>query len=193
MDESLIMQRLSESAKLHDEIKGLAPSILRGVDMWVGALGTGHKIIFFGNGGSAADAQHLACELVVKYRLDRAALAAIALSVNTSVLTAAANDRGFEQIFARQIEALAAPGDVAVAISTSGASPNVLAACRAARAVGCRVMVLTGARGCKLSGLSDLAIEVPSEETDRIQEAHIVIGHIVCELVEAALAGERGA
>lgn len=193
MDTDKVVARLDESGRLHNEIVALAPDISRAAEVCTGALRAGGKIIFFGNGGSAADAQHLACELVVRYRLGRRALPAIALTTNTSTMTAAGNDLGFEKIFARQVEALAAPGDVVVAISTSGTSPNVLEAVSAARAGKCAVIALTGARGGRLAEVADLALVVPSDETDRIQEVHITIGHIICELVEESLCGEQGA
>lgn len=188
-----ILARLDASARIHEQIKELAPEIASAVEMCVEALSAGNKLIFFGNGGSAADAQHLACEFIVKYGFERPAMPAIALSTNTSVLTAAANDLGFEQVFSRQIDAVANAGDVVFAISTSGQSPNVLDAVDAARAKGCVIIGLTGARGRKLSYASDLAIEVPSDVAGRIQEAHITIGHVICDLVEAAIHGGSSA
>jgi D-sedoheptulose 7-phosphate isomerase len=147
-------------------------------------LGTGGKLVLFGNGGSAADAQHLAAEFVVRLRENRPALAAIALTVNTSVLTAASNDYGFEQVFARQIEALVAPGDLLLALSTSGSSPNILRGAEAGRRRGAFVVALTGETGGALARGADLLLNVPSRDPQRIQEAHITIGHIVCSLVE---------
>ncbi len=148
------------------------------------ALKKNKKIVFFGNGGSAADAQHLAAELVVRLRKDRRGLPALALTTNPSVLTAAANDYGFEQVFARQIEALVQPGDVLVALSTSGTSPNVLRGAEAGRAQRAFVVALTGESGGALAGLADLLLNVPSQDSQRIQEAHMTIGHIVCSLIE---------
>lgn len=193
MDTDSILDRLADSSRLHEQLKELAPLVARAAEMCVQAVGDRGKIIFFGNGGSAADAQHLACEMVVKYAFERPAIPAVALTVNSSILTAAANDLGFDQIFARQIEAVSHPGDVAVAISTSGTSPNIVAGVDAARRGGCRVIVLTGERGRQLAGSADVGIVVPSASTDRIQEAHITIGHIICELVESALYGEESA
>jgi D-sedoheptulose 7-phosphate isomerase len=147
----------------------------------------GGKLMFFGNGGSAADAQHLATELTVRYKRDRAAIAAIALTTDSSALTAVGNDLGFERIFARQIEALGKPGDVAVAISTSGKSPNVIAALKQARSMG----LVTAAFGAKAGGdmapLADHLLAVPSATTARIQEMHILLGQMLCAALEAEL------
>lgn len=192
MDVDEARLQLVESATLHERIEELAPRVAEAAARCVDALRRGNKLIFFGNGGSAADAQHLACEMVVKYGFERPAIPALALTTNTSVLTAASNDLGFDRVFARQIEALAVEGDVVFAISTSGRSANVLLAAEAARERGCLVVAMTGARGDDLAGLSDLPIRVPHEEAARIQEAHITIGHIICDLVERSLYGERG-
>lgn len=151
---------------------------------------SGGKVIFLGNGGSAADAQHLACELVGKFQAERSALPAIALSVNTSVLTAIGNDYGFERVFARQIEAWAGPEDVVVGISTSGNSPNVLKAMEAAKRIGAKTVGFTGRSGGKLVESVDLCLRIPSDSTPRIQEGHITAGHVICSLVESALFGE---
>jgi D-sedoheptulose 7-phosphate isomerase len=148
------------------------------------ALKQGRKILLFGNGGSAADAQHLAAELIVRLRHDRPGLAALALTTNTSVLTAAGNDYGFESIFSRQIESLAAAGDVLVALSTSGNSPNVLRGVEAGRRCSAFLVALTGETGGALAPRVDLLLNVPSTDPQRIQEAHITIGHIFCSLVE---------
>ncbi len=148
------------------------------------ALKEGRKLVFFGNGGSAADAQHLAAELVVRLGRDRPGLAALALTTNTSVLTAASNDYGFEHVFARQIESLVAPGDVLVALSTSGNSPNIVLGVEAGARRGAFRVALTGETGGALAGKVDLLLNVPSRNPQRIQEAHITIGHIVCSLVE---------
>ena len=148
------------------------------------ALSQGAKIVFFGNGGSAADAQHLAAELTVKLRADRPGLAALALTTNASVLTAVANDLGFERVFERQIESLVSPGDVLVALSTSGASPNVVRGLDAGALRGAFRVALTGETGGELARRVDLLINVPSRDPQHIQEAHITVGHIVCLLVE---------
>ena len=145
------------------------------------------KVILFGNGGSAADAQHIAAEFVGRFALDRAALPALALSVNTSCITAIGNDYGFDLVFARQIEALGQAGDVAIGISTSGNSQNVLKAVSVAKDLGLRTVGLTGSPGGKLKNAVDCCICVPSHETPRIQECHILIGHIISELVEQTI------
>ena len=148
------------------------------------ALGRGSKLVFFGNGGSAADSQHLAAELTVRLRANRPGLSALALTTNTSVLTAAGNDLGFEEIFARQIESLVSPGDVLVALSTSGTSPNILRGLEAGAARGAFRAAFTGETGGDLASRVDLLINVPSLDPQHIQEAHITIGHIACALIE---------
>jgi D-sedoheptulose 7-phosphate isomerase len=153
----------------------------------VASFEAGGKLLLCGNGGSAADAQHVAGELVGRFQLERTAWPAIALSTNTSIVTALGNDYGYEHVFSRQVEALAAPGDLVVGISTSGSSPNILRALRAATARGCGTLGFTGATGGELRALVDLCLCVPSRSTPRIQEAHILSWHIICELVEASL------
>ncbi len=148
------------------------------------ALARGKKLVFFGNGGSAADAQHLAAELVVRLASDRPGLAALSLTTNPSIVTAAANDYGFEQVFARQIDSLVSRGDVLVAISTSGDSPNVVRGAEAGARCGAYRVALTGETGGALAGKVDLLLNVPSRDPQRVQEAHITIGHIVCSLIE---------
>lgn len=148
-------------------------------------LKLGGKLLVFGNGGSAADAQHIAGELVNRFLQERRALPAISLTTDGGVLTCIANDTGFEKIFARQVEALGNEGDVCLAISTSGQSPNILAACEQARSQGIKVIGLLGRDGGKVAELCDLALIVPSNDTQRIQETHNLIGHILCELVES--------
>ena len=157
------------------------------VEVCAAAIGAGGKILFMGNGGSAADAQHLATELVVRFEADRAAIAALALTTDTSLLTAAGNDLGFDEIFARQIEALARPEDVVIGISTSGNSENVVRGLTRARRLGAATVAFTGRGGGKLAGLSDVLIAVPSEVTARIQEMHILLGHVLCEALETEL------
>jgi len=151
------------------------------------------KVLLFGNGGSAADAQHIAAELMGKYYLSRAPLPALALTVNTSVLTAVANDYGFDRIFARQVQALGSPGDVAIAISTSGRSPNVISAVRCAREMGMGTIGLTSSDGEQLQSEARVCICVPSSDTPRIQEGHILVGHLLCEFVEQELFGSPDA
>ena len=149
----------------------------------------GRKLLLFGNGGSAADAQHIAAEFLGRFRLERRAMPAVALTVNTSALTAIGNDYAFESVFARQLEAMAAPGDVAVGISTSGNARNVIEGLRAARRGGVVSVALTGAAGGLLAQEAEYAVRVPSDDTARIQEAHILIGHVWSEAVEQALFG----
>src|SRR5882762_9793569 len=153
-------------------------------EILVNALKQGNKLLLFGNGGSAADAQHIAAELVGRFAFDRPALPALALSVNTSCVTAIGNDFGFEQVFSRQLEALARPGDVAIGISTSGNSANVIHALTTAKKIGLHTVCLTGRTGGRLRSEVDHCICAPSTEAPRIQECHILIGHIISEIVE---------
>lgn len=148
------------------------------------AIAAGGKIVFFGNGGSAADAQHLAAELVVRLSFDRPGMASLALTTNTSVLTAAGNDYGFERVFERQVESLVLPGDVLVALSTSGTSPNMVRGVDAGGRRGAYRVAMTGETGGDLASRVDLLLNVPSRSPQRIQESHITIGHIVCSLIE---------
>jgi len=152
------------------------------------ALKKGRKVVFFGNGGSAADAQHISAELVGKFKRARPALRASALTTNTSILTAIGNDIGFDEIFSRQVQATLEPGDVAVGISTSGRSANVIKGVEEARRIGAKTIALTGSGGGLLGSLCDHMVIVPSDDTQRIQECHIMIGHIVCELIDETLA-----
>ena len=161
--------------------------ITQAADKIAGRLRNGHKVLFFGNGGSAADAQHLAAELVGRFGQNRSALPAISLSTDTSILTAVGNDYGYEKVFSRQIEALGQAGDTAVAISTSGNSPNVVEGVEAARARGLMTVGFTGETGGKMKDQVDILFRVPSRETSRIQETHILLGHILCELIEREL------
>jgi D-sedoheptulose 7-phosphate isomerase len=154
------------------------------------ALDAGNKVILFGNGGSAADSQHIAGELVSKFRRERKALPAIALTTDTSILTSIANDFSFEHVFARQIEALGAPGDIALGISTSGNSPNVVHALRVARQLGLVTIGFTGEDGGELKDAVDICFQVPSNSTPRIQEMHITVAHTLCELIEIELLKE---
>jgi D-sedoheptulose 7-phosphate isomerase len=158
----------------------------------ISALKQGNKVLLCGNGGSAADAQHIAAEFVGRFAFDRPALPALALSVNTSCVTAIGNDYGFDQVFSRQLEALARPGDVAIGLSTSGNSPNVLNAMSTAKKMGLHTVALTGRTGGKLRNSADHCICAPSDETPRIQECHILIGHIISEIVEREMFQEEG-
>jgi D-sedoheptulose 7-phosphate isomerase len=161
--------------------------VQRAAQMIADAFKANGKLLVFGNGGSAADAQHIAGEMVNRFLQDRRALPAIALTTDGGVLTCIANDTGFENIFARQVEALGVRGDACLAISTSGQSPNVTLACEQARKQGVTVIGLLGRDGGRMAALCDLALIVPSDDTQRIQETHNLIGHIICELVEAEL------
>lgn len=166
-------------------------AILKSGQLLTNALLGGGKALFFGNGGSAAEAQHLAAELIGRFQHERRALPAMALTMDTAALTSLGNDYGFERVFARQVEALASPGDVVVALSTSGTSPNVLAGVMAARERRCTVLGITGNGGKRLAGLCDAPVLVPSTVTARIQEASLTIGHLWCEIVDACLADVR--
>lgn len=165
----------------------MSESIAAAAQLVIAAVREGHLVAFCGNGGSAADAQHLAGELVGRFELDRPPIAALALTTDTSVLTAIGNDFGFEQTFARQVEALLRPGDVLVAITTSGNSPNVLEACQVALMKRVLRVGMTGAGGGALKQLTEVCLCVPTQDTPRIQEVHIAIGHIICDFVEQAL------
>jgi D-sedoheptulose 7-phosphate isomerase len=177
--EHLDVARKTESA--------LASAFAGLVGACVTSLRSGGKLMFFGNGGSAADAQHLATELTIRYKADRAAIAALALTTDTSALTAASNDLGFERVFARQIEALGKPGDVAIAISTSGTSPNILAAFKQAKAMQLVTAALGGKGGGAMAGLADHLLVVPSDTVARIQEIHIALGQMLCGAIEIEL------
>ena len=152
-------------------------------------LKKGGKVIFLGNGGSAADSQHLAAELIGRFQKNRRALAAIALTTNTSIITSLANDFGFEKVFAKQIEGLGRKNDLVVAISTSGNSANVIAAVKQSKNMGLKTIVFTGGDGGKLANMADICLLIPSHNTARIQEAHITVGHAVCQLVEEEIFG----
>jgi D-sedoheptulose 7-phosphate isomerase len=180
-----IRRQLEESARVKQSFSGeLIDRIAQFAEKSAAALRAGGKLVFFGNGGSAADALHLAAELVVRLRAERPGLAALALTTNASVLTAAANDYGFERIFSRQIESLVSTSDVLVALSTSGQSPNLLRGVEAGRDRGAYLVAFTGETGGALAPKVDLLLNVPSTDSQRIQEAHITIGHIACSLIE---------
>jgi D-sedoheptulose 7-phosphate isomerase len=171
--------------------EALRTLLLDAVAMCVSALRGGNKLLFAGNGGSAADAQHWAGELVSRFYFDRPGLPAIALTTDTSILTAIGNDYGYERVFSRQVEALGASGDVLVAISTSGRSPNILAAIAAARAKGVKVIGFSGATGGDMRANCDLCFCVPCADTPRIQEGHEFIGHVLCALIEQEMFGNE--
>jgi D-sedoheptulose 7-phosphate isomerase len=177
-----VIQRVAES---------MAPDIEHCCTLMMSALQKGNKLLVMGNGGSAADAQHMAAEFVGRFLLERKALPAVALTTDTSILTAVGNDYGFDEIFKRQVEALAIPGDVVIGISTSGHSNNVFHALTAANEMGCSTIGLLGREGGNIAGIVDVNLTVPVQETPRIQEAHLTIIHIICDLVERNLFGGR--
>lgn len=184
-DLDVVSFSLDQHRKVFDDVvAGLKGSIQECGELILQTVRERKKILICGNGGSAADAQHIAAEFVGRYETERKALPAIALTTDTSALTALANDYSFDRIFARQVEALASEGDLLIGISTSGNSPNVIAAVMEARQQGCRVIGMTGSKGKKLASLSDASLMVPSERTARIQEVHITVAHIWCELVD---------
>lgn len=187
----LISQALAQSAEIKSELAKEVNLIIKMAEAFITTYQQGGKVILFGNGGSAADAQHIATELVGRFKKERSALPAIALTTNTSILTALANDYSFDDIFARQVEALVREGDLCLGISTSGNSPNVLAGISEAKKLRARTIGFTGQSGGKLAGITDLCLKVPSNDTPRIQEAHITVGHIICDLVERELFGSE--
>ena len=175
---------------IHHVRDALLPQIVECADLIIAALRDGNKVLILGNGGSAADAQHFAAELVGRFRRERQGLAAIALSTDTSILTAIGNDYGFDAVFSRQIEALANPGDIVFGISTSGNSKNVIAAIEKADAIGCKTIGLLGKDGGALAASVTCGLTVAGTETSFIQEAHIMIIHMLCELVEKKVSGQ---
>jgi D-sedoheptulose 7-phosphate isomerase len=184
-----IKGRIEAAIAVKRSLLDQATTVALVAEAWLHALRAGNKVIFFGNGGSAADAQHLECELAGRFYLDRRPLPAVALTVNSSSLTAIGNDYGFDQVFARQLEGIAHPGDVAVGLSTSGNSPNVVLALQKARGLGLVIVAFTGRNGGRMRDLCDLWLPIDSEETPRIQEGHILAGHIACEMVEREMFG----
>lgn len=183
-----IKLQLAEHAALIRKMEEIMPvEIAAAVDLLQDALGGGNKLLVMGNGGSAADAQHFAAEIIGRFKLERAALPAIALTTDSSILTAVGNDYGFDAVFSRQVEGLGRPGDVVFGISTSGNSPNVLAAFAKARELGCRTVALLGRDGGKIKNVADIALIVPSDDTPRIQEGHVTVIHIICDLLEKRL------
>lgn len=188
-----ILQQIEASCEVKQKIAAdstLVASIAEVVDRCIRTLQSGGKILLAGNGGSAADSQHIAAEFVGRFKLEREALPAIALTTDTSLLTAVGNDYGFEMIFARQVSGLARAGDLFIGISTSGNSPNVLRALEVCRELGVSTVGLTGAGGGKMAALADVLLPVPSIETPRIQESHIMIGHLICDLVDTQMFGD---
>jgi D-sedoheptulose 7-phosphate isomerase len=186
-----VVKELEESANIKKIIaQNLSDTIVNAAKMIIDAYKTGGKVLLIGNGGSAADAQHIAAELVGRFKLERKGLPAIALTTDTSILTALANDYGYDTVFSRQLETLANDKDILIAITTSGTSPNILKAVEMARSKNITVIGLTGGDGGKLQDVADITIAVPSDSTPRIQESHITIGHIICNLVEKELFNE---
>ena len=184
----IFQQSIARHRKVLEDTQAACESgLLLLCDLAAKALQAGKRIFFFGNGGSAADAQHIATELSVRFIKDRRALAGLALTTDSSVLTACANDLGFDHIFARQLEAFGQPGDIALAISTSGTSPNIVAGLETARTKGMIPAAFSGKGGGRLNGIADPLIVVPSDETARIQEMHILFGHILCAEIEDRL------
>ncbi len=194
MTNSLLTNSLQEHLDtIQKLLDSLLPDVERSGQMICDVLTSGKKILLCGNGGSAADAQHIAAELVGCYEKQRRSWPAIALTTDTSALTAVSNDLGYEEVFARQLAGLAQKGDILIAISTSGRSKNVLKAAERARELGCRIIALTGASSDPLGSICDLTVAVPAKRTSRIQEAHITIGHLWCEMVDQIPEqGERG-
>ncbi|MGB5299555.1 MAG: D-sedoheptulose 7-phosphate isomerase [Thiogranum sp.] len=190
MKDDAILREISESISVKQKIRedeALVNSIRQVADECISAYRRGNRVLLAGNGGSAADAQHIAAELVSRYAFDRPGLASIAFTTDTSMLTAIGNDYGYDQIFRRQLEANGRQRDVFIGISTSGNSSNVLTALQCAQELGIVAVGLTGQGGVKMRAFCDYCIEVPSMSTPRIQESHIMLGHIICGLVEGAL------
>jgi D-sedoheptulose 7-phosphate isomerase len=190
--DALIRELFEESLRVKRAfVAEQVPQLARAIDLIADAIAGGHKLLLFGNGGSAADAQHVAAELVGRFTRERRPLPAIALTTDTSALTAIANDYGYDDVFARQVRALGAPDDVAIALSTSGRSPSVLRAVETCREIGIRTVGLTGGDGGALAGAVDVCLCVSASRLSaRIQETHILIGHVICELVERRLLGD---
>ncbi len=189
---SIVGDALNSHCAAVKQLEALQPSILAVADYLIDCLQGGGKVLLMGNGGSAADAQHIAAELVGRYRLERKAFPAIAITTDPSIITAVGNDFGAARIFARQIEALAKEDDCVIGISTSGNSANVIEAIVAAREIGCRTFALLGNDGGKLKNMVDIPIVIDAKDTPRIQECHILIGHIICDLVERGMTEDAG-
>lgn len=183
-----IKDMLLENIRVKEEmLRTSITQVMKIAELLIECLKKNGKVIIFGNGGSASDSQHIAAELVGRFKKERQGLPAVALTSNTSVLTALANDYGYEAVFSRQVEALAGKNDLAIGISTSGKAKNVAAAIKQAAKMGLKTAVLTGSSGAELAKLADAALVIPSSSTPRIQEAHITIGHIICEIAEDTL------
>lgn len=189
--QEMIIAYFFETSRLIGKLQALAPELERAANLWTNALSAGNKVIFCGNGGSAADAQHLSAELMGRFLIDRDPLPALSLTVDTSALTAIGNDYGYDRVFSRQLRGIARPGDVLVGLSTSGNSANVIDAFATARGLGVQTIGMTGENGGRMAGLCDLLIAVPHHKTNHIQEAHIAIGHLICAITEAALCSPK--
>jgi D-sedoheptulose 7-phosphate isomerase len=188
--EARIASHFDDSARLKREsAKQLSAPIVRAIGLMAAALKAGGKILACGNGGSAADAQHFAAELINRFERERAPLAGIALTTDTSTLTSIANDYSYQQVFSKQVRALGRAGDVLLAISTSGNSANVLEAMKTAKKLGVTRIGLTNEKGGKLKGVVDLCLRVPSTDTQRVQECHMAVGHILCDIIESSMFG----
>ena len=188
--EDFIQEEFERISKDFIAVKSLAPAISQVADICINAVKNGNKIMFCGNGGSAADAQHLAAELVGRYKINRKAIASIALTTDTSILTAVANDYGYDVVFSRQVEALGKKADVLIGISTSGNSPNIIKAFEKAMELGVVTVALTGQTGGKMLPIADYTINVPSDMTNLIQTMHIAVGHLLCDLIEKSVIDE---
>ena len=193
MTEEILRANIERSVEVHAKLlETCLPAMAAAANALISAYRAGHKALFFGNGGSSTDAQHLAGEFLGRYLRERSPLPAVALADNMAAVTAISNDYGFDQVFSRQLHALAQPGDVSVAFSTSGNSQNIVEAVNCARKLGLHTIALTGSSGGRLRGLVDTLIAVPSDETPRIQECHILVGHALCDAVEHAITAEKG-
>ncbi len=190
-DEAAVNAYLTEAAKSVSDTKSIAADIVAAAELCIASLKSGGKIIFCGNGGSAADAQHLAAELMGRFLIDRDPLPALSLTVDTSALTAIGNDYGYEKVFSRQLRGIAQKGDVLFGLSTSGNSKNVVEAFAVAKSLGVSTIALTGAKGGKMAEEADVLLAVPHDKTNHIQEAHIAVGHLICAFVEAALCSPK--
>ena len=190
--QSEIKQQLLESARVKEALAaGCSDSIADAAELLIATVAEGAKILLCGNGGSAADAQHIAAELVARLKKERVAIPALALTTNTSTITALANDYDFLKVFTRQVEAFGRPGDVLIGISTSGNSKNVIQAMNYAAENGLKTVVLTGGNGGEMAQIANVSIIVPSDSVQRIQESHIAIGHILCDLLEQSVSNQK--
>ena len=183
---TIIENEFAEHLKVAQTMSGLTGRVEIATQLCIDSLKNGGKILIFGNGGSAADAQHIAAEMVGRYKVERKGLPAIALTTDTSALTSIGNDYGFNHVFDRQVEALANKGDVVIGISTGGSSGNVISALKLAKETGCKTIGFSGRDGGEMNTLCDINLVVPAEDTPRIQEMHIVIGHTICHLIDLA-------